>query len=246
MGFRTDPLTTAEGVDTGGDDQALPGVRVYQAENWSTQLPEGVVAFRSGFPGDAETELRLVSSQEFRQPFPEIPAELWETGLAFRIGGGGDPWTRGVAVPQLVLEAAEEYAEGPWRQRATLDAPLRSPAGGARCTPLAGWAHYPDVVAGTNLSALQVRLTASGMVDCYGVLRRTGAAVSGVADVATVPDAFLGARSVIGSAQFSNAGAVRIDYNHTTNRLQLVVGSAATNAYLGFNLRWPSAELGEF
>lgn len=105
MGFR-DPVTTAEGVDTGTSPTG-PGVRMYQDPGASGPpyvYPKGVVEFRTGIAGDVPAQLVLDAFV-----VDQGDGLLREFGSAFTMRGAD---TNGVNAAELVLSVVDAGAGG--------------------------------------------------------------------------------------------------------------------------------------
>lgn len=107
MGFRTDPLTTVEGVDTGPTPTG-PGARVYQDN--SGEWPRGVLEFRNGVFGDTPATLDLTSYLLQDGPL------LRSFGNRLRLQGAA---TNGATAAALDL-TVEEQPDGNYAARARL------------------------------------------------------------------------------------------------------------------------------
>jgi hypothetical protein len=109
VGFRSDPLTSATAVNT-VNDTAQPGVRVYQTTNPGSGLPQGVVEWRTGFPGDVPARMQLTSLQQYRDAgFGPL---LWEFETSLEIDGG--TMSGGKPAPLLTLDVRELAEGGPY------------------------------------------------------------------------------------------------------------------------------------
>jgi hypothetical protein len=205
VGFR-DPLTTAEGVDT-GDTTTGPGARIYQ--DVSGGWPRGVVEFRDGLPGDPPATLALTS-----YVYDDGTGLLQSFGNVLNLTGGG---ARGVTPASLEM-AIEQGATGAYgasarllgvealrHQRAAYRA--SDPASGFYGT---GWKDY-----GGEWGGPFVYLDAAGMVHVEGLASTTvSRVVNSGALVGTLQDPFRPSEALMFDVTANNAFA-RVDVRPT-------------------------------
>jgi hypothetical protein len=163
MGFRN-PITTAEGVDT-GDSPTGPGVRMYQER---TDNPaRGVAEWRSGVAGDAPATVTLISFQ-----FNDPDFGIRTIGRQFRHYGGQ---SNGVDAPTLQLNVREAAAGG-YEAAALIDKPLALALPGGQTTYLevssfrVGWDQWTTA----GYAKLSFTRQPDGMVEVAGTVLYTG------------------------------------------------------------------------
>jgi hypothetical protein len=149
VGFRN-PITTAEGVDT-GESSTGPGVRMYQDEAGDPNFPtpRGVVEFRDGIAGDEHATItRTVYVYDDGTGF------LQTFGGVFDVDAGS---VNGVDAGRLRF-AVEEDPMGGWRGHATLTAQrftLQGRQEGWAYARLIQTAAVPGLLAGWRALAMQ-------------------------------------------------------------------------------------------
>ncbi len=164
MPFRTDPLTTAEGVDT-GEKTTGPGVRLFQDPN-PGGVSRGVLEFRDGVSGDEHATItRTVSGF--------VDGDLIRSfGGSLTIDGGS---MNATDAGGLTFEVIEDPAGG-YKPRTRLLGPALAPILGPTPLQIPDTTRFEPYPADTFGWAQPVAWrTADGWVHGRGMLRTKGA-----------------------------------------------------------------------